>query len=117
VSQRHEYAIKSADGTWAPCDAELNTWFDRITAAGGGQPLTVVAFDEYGDAHTITGTAWHVLHMALMAMDARLRPGGCYRDRADEIYALLAGGPMHADGIQELRQVFRLGAQRPWLAP
>lgn len=113
MSERYEYATKSLDGTWTPCDTELNAWLDRATAVLGGQPLSVVAFDDEGAAHVIKGVAYHVLTLALLAMDARLRPSGCYRDRADEVYAVLATG--HDDGVTELRRAFRLGAQRPWL--
>jgi len=72
--------------------------------------------DEHGDPHTLSFAASHVLSLALLAMDARLRPGECYRERADEFYAVLAGA-FHRDGVQELRRVFRLGANRPWLVP
>jgi hypothetical protein len=109
------FAMRRADGTWAPCDDELNAWLDRIAAARGGQPFTIIAFTEDGEAEVIAGAAYHVLHLALMAMDARLRPERGYRERADEIYAVLAGGLK--DGIQELRRVFNLGAKGPWLEP
>jgi hypothetical protein len=113
-----EYAIRQPDGSWAPCDSELNGWFDRISAAGGAQPLTVIAYDEDAEAHVISGFSYHVLFMALMAMDARLRPERGYRERADEIYMALATcDPNGQKGVQELRRVFRLGVQRPWPVP
>lgn len=111
------FAMRLPDNTWQPCDEELNQWLDRIAAARGGQPLTVIAFNEDSEAAVIAGNAWRVLHLALMAMDARLRPERGYRERADEIYAALAGGPAFEEGIQELRRVFQLGAKRPLLEP
>lgn len=79
------------------------------------EPLSVTVRDENGQVHTLSWSATQVLHLALLAMDARLRPGGCYKERADEIYAVLAAGSKK--GVQELRKIFMLGARKPWLMP
>jgi hypothetical protein len=118
MTSRSEFAIRQPDGTWAPCDVELNRRInDAMEDFERGLPGSVTVRDEDGNPHTLSGAADQVLYLALLMMDARLRPGGCYREKADEIYALLAAGPLHADGVQELRRVFQLGAKRPWLVP
>src|SRR4051794_17918179 len=112
---RHAFAMRQDDESWAPCDAELNEWLDRTLAARGGQPLTMIHFNEDGQTDVISGGAYHILSLALQAMDARLRPERGYREKADQIYTILAGG--FEEALQELRRVFKLGAQGPFKVP
>jgi hypothetical protein len=126
----YAFATRCPDGTWSPCDErqnptlsraleeELNPTLSRVSHAledPAGLPGSITMRDENGEAHTLSHAAAEVLYLALLAMDSRLRPGGCYREKADELYAVLAAG--HQEGIQELRKVFRLGAKSPWLTP
>jgi hypothetical protein len=112
--QAPKFGMQQPDGSWAPCNRTLNRQLAQALHDFAGTPNSITVRDEYGEAHTLSFAAGHVVHLALLALDARLRPGGCYREKAHELYTMLAT-TFHADAIGELRRVFHLGGKRPWL--
>jgi hypothetical protein len=109
------FGIRQSDGSWARFDRAASLLLEKAMAdLTAGEPGSIVVRDEHDEPHVLSPAAAMVVRMALYAMDARLRPGGCYRERADEVYTVLAT-TFHEEAVQELRRVFHLGAKRPWL--